>query len=597
MTYLLLTGVRAEAKVYHMADYGVKPGKNKNLTQRLGEAIRKIKNTHPKGDSIILDFTSGHYHFYPDKRMRETYYISNHDQDNPQNTALVISQMEHVRIEGNGSKFLFHGNMLPIIIDRSSDCTISHLDIDFPNPHIFQMEVVGNKGSQGLTFKMAPWVKCRIGKNSQLEAYGHGWTATPTTGIVFEPQTRHIVYHTGDIFYSTKGVKKIGKNLYFAPHWNDKELKLRPGMIVAMRTWDRPAPGIFVTESQNVTLRDVHVRYARGMGLLAQMTQNITLDGFGVCLDTLQRQNANSKTEAQTSQRYFTTQADATHFSGCKGRIVSINGLYEGMMDDAINVHGTYLKVTKVIDDHTIQAAYMHEQTYGFKWGEVGDSLRFILTPTMDYLPRDYHISAITPDSENQKEGVKTFEIQLKEPLSDEIKTAKNCGVENLTWTPEVIFAHNTIRNNRARGALFSTPRQVIVRDNLFDHISGSAILLCGDCNGWYETGACRDVQITHNRFINCLTSMYQFTEAVISIYPEIPDLNHQQTYFHGGKADAISITDNYFENFGHPLLYAKSVDGLLFKDNQIKSNQDFKPFIPCDTQVRLERVTHASVQ
>lgn len=37
----------------------------------------------------------------------------------------------------------------------------------------------------------------------------------------------------------------------------------------------------------------------------------------------------------------FTTQADATHFSGCKGKITSCNGLYEGMMDDAINVHGT----------------------------------------------------------------------------------------------------------------------------------------------------------------------------------------------------------------------------------------------------------------
>ena len=31
-----------------------------------------------------------------------------------------------------------------------------------------------------------------------------------------------------------------------------------------------------------------------------------------------------------------------------------------------------------------------------------------------------------------------------------------------------------------------------------FDHTSGTAILLCGDCNGWYETGACREVIIRH---------------------------------------------------------------------------------------------------
>ena len=39
-------------------------------------------------------------------------------------------------------------------------------------------------------------------------------------------------------------------------------------------------------------------------------------------------------------------------------------------------------------------------------------------------------------------------------------------------------FAGNTVRNNRARGALFSTPRRTVVEDNLFDHTSGTAILL-----------------------------------------------------------------------------------------------------------------------
>ena len=54
---------------------------------------------------------------------------------------------------------------------------------------------------------------------------------------------------------------------------------------------------------------------------------------------------------------------------------------------------------------------------------------------------------------------------------------------------------------------------------------------------GRYETGACRDVTIRRNRFVNALTSLYQFTEAVISIYPEIHDLEGQKEYFHGGRA------------------------------------------------------------
>lgn len=60
--------------------------------------------------------------------------------------------------------------------------------------------------------------------------------------------------------------------------------------------------------------------------------------------------------------------------------------------------------------------------------------------------------------------------------------------------------------------------------------------------NGWFETGACRDVTIRRNRFINALTNMFQFTNAIISIYPEIPNLKDQQKYFHGGKDGGIVI-------------------------------------------------------
>ena len=158
-------------------------------------------------------------------------------------------------------------------------------------------------------------------------------------------------------------------------------------------------------------------------------------------------------------------------------------------------------------------------------------------------------------------------------------------------------FAGNTVRNNRARGALFSTPRRTVVEDNLFDHTSGTAILLCGDCNGWYETGACRDVLIRRNRFVNALTSLYQFTNAVISIYPEIPELERQQQYFHGGQGRGIVIEDNEFDLFDAPLLYAKSVDGLWFRRNVIRRNTDYPPFHFNRDTFRLERVTNVHIE
>ena len=126
----------------------------------------------------------------------------------------------------------------------------------------------------------------------------------------------------------------------------------------------------------------------------------------------------------------------------------------------------------------------------------------------------------------------------------------------------------------------------------VIDHTSGTAILLCGDCNGWYETGACRDVQIRRNRFVNALTNLFQFTNAVISIYPEIPDLANQQYFFHSG----IVIEENEFETFDQPILYAKSVDGIVFRNNVIRQNNAFLPFHWNNYRFLLEKVVHEQI-
>lgn len=569
-------------QVYDMSRFGIVPGKKSNMSARMEKALAKIKKESREGESLILKFKPGTYHFYPEGAAERVYYISNHDQTNPKRVGIALEDLKSVTLEGNGAEFVFHGQMIPVSMLRSSDCTLQDFSIDFANPHIAQVQIVKNEGEKGITFRPAPWVDYRVTKDSIFETYGKGWTLHPMSGIAFEEKTRHIVYRTSDIACPTKGCTQVGENLIYAPRWKDS--RLPEGTVVAMRSWDRPTPGIFLSHNTHTTLKNVKVHYAQGMGLLAQLCDGITMEGFGVCL------------KGDTDVRYFTTQADATHFSQCKGKITSVNGLYEGMMDDAINVHGTYLKVLRRVDDHTLAARYMHDQSWGFDWGFAGDSVQFIRSQTMELLDGRNCIERITASDQSTAEGAREFLIRFVQPLPNEIGGQEDFGIENLTWTPEVYFAHNVVRNNRARGALFSTPRQTVVEHNLFDHTSGTAILLCGDCNGWYETGACRDVVIRHNRFVNSLTSMFQFTNAVISIYPEIPDLEHQVKYFHGGKPGAIRITDNEFEVFDAPVLYAKSVDGLVFERNKISTNSDYKPFHWNQSRFLLEKVNRAEI-
>ncbi|HHV86015.1 MAG TPA: alpha-1,3-galactosidase B [Petrimonas sp.] len=541
--------------------FNVKPGTKEDASVaavRLVGQLQSRKGTAP----IIITIPKGRYDFYPDSAFVREYYISNHDQDNPKKVGFALEGLQNVTIDGQGSEFIFHGRMIPFAILKGRNITLKNFSIDFELPALRQLNILEvNVGNNELLAEIYPQGNYRI-DNEQLVLLGEGYEVIPRGSMAFRPDKR-LTYMRSDVGFNPQSVTEVSPNILRIKGW-DEVKKTSPDERYVLRSWYRPTPGIFISECTNTVLENVKVHYAEGMGMLAQMSENITLDGFSVCL------------KGAEDPRFFTTQADATHFSACKGVIISKNGLYEGMADDAINIHGTYLRITRRVNDNTLQARYMHPQSWGFKWGETGDSIQFVESEKMELAGNHVNtIASIKAIDKPTEFGAKEFEITFADALPQEISETGKFGIENLTQTPEVIFSNNIIRNNRARGALFSTPRRVVCENNLFDHTHGTAILLCGDCNGWYETGACKEVIIRNNRFINALTATYQFTNAIISIYPEIPNLKEQQQFFHSG----IVIEDNTFETFDRPLVYAKSTNGLIFRNNTVTCNTEFEPF------------------
>ena len=460
-----------------------------------------------------------------------------------------------------------------------SNLTLRNFSIDFATPYLRQLQITEvDSLHNSVKARLYPEGNYKIHDN-KLSFTGEDYEEKPFGGMVFAPN-KHLSYRRADVPFSPTKIVELAPNEFYIEGMG-KSPFLQVGERFVLRTYSRPTPAIFVTESKNITLENITIHNVQGMGLLAQLTENMTLDKFRVAIE-------------EGSERFFTTQADATHFSACKGKIRSVNGLYEGMADDAINVHGTYLKVITRENDYTIKAQYMHPQSWGFLWGKKGDRVQFVAAKTMESIgDKTYKIHQIKAVDKPTEVGAKIFEITFDKPLPAEVKPDTPCGVENLTWTPKVLFKNNIVRNNRARGALFSTPKKVVCSNNLFDHTHGAAILLCGDCNGWYETGACRNVSIKNNHFVNALTANYQFTNAIISIYPEIPNLEAQQKYFHSN----IRIEDNVFETFDEPILYAKSVENLIYRNNKIIKNQDFKPFHWNKEHFKLERTKNVKIK
>lgn len=545
-------------KALLFSEFGASASATENASPASVKLVAHLAELNGKTPQTVL-IPKGTYHFHEDGAAERSYYISNHDQVNPKRVGLALENLKNVTIDGQGSQLVFHGRMVAISLINCENVTLKNFSIDFEPPHLRQLTAESfDKDHNALICRVTPEGDYEI-TNNKFIATGPGYQQPLFVAMAFD-SVGHLAYRKADMDFGKAHLEEISPNILRMTGFEANPQNI--GNRYVLRSYYRPNPGIFISKSTDTKLENIQIHYAEGMGLLAQMSENIHLDSFSVSLKKI-------------DSRVFTTQADATHFSGCKGIIISENGVYEGMADDAINVHGTYLKMTNRTAPNKITARYMHNQAWGFTWGEVGDTIQLVESRRMEVVQSFNRIKSIKPIDQPTDDGAKEFEIELEQDLPAEVTNKASIGIENLTWTPQVIFRNNTIRNNRARGTLFSTPKRVVCEDNLFDHTHGTAILLCGDCNGWYETGACKEVIIRNNKFINSLTSYYQFTNAIISIYPEIPDLEGQKQYFHSG----IIIENNLFETFDAPLLYAKSTDGITFRNNTIRTNNDYIPF------------------
>ena len=543
-----------KAVTFRGEDFGLKPGSSTDQSGALRKAIDALRAA--PGSTLVLE--KGTYHFRRTGALNKHYHPSNHDQPDWQPVSIPLVDLRDVTLDGGGSLFLFHGQVQPVLVQDTAGLTVKNLSLDYAIPPDSQGTVtrVGN-GFYEMSIDATKYPH-KI-ENGWITFTGENWEAPDGShGIVFSGKTGEIVPKTGDFAYRGE-LTVIRPGHYRVARDIGKSGVARGDLITLRHGWDRPHPGMVLYRAKDTRLLNLVIHASHGMALLAQRSENIHLKGGGVF-------------PRQGTGRRFSAGADATHFSNCRGSIIAEGGRYEGMMDDAINVHATCLRIEQKTGSRVIRCRYVHNQAYGFETFLPGETLRFI------------RAKWLTPRSPNKVESVrwidnKQLEITLEDPIPADLGPGD--AVENADWFPSVQFRNNTVRNNRARGSLFTTPHPVVIEGNTFETIAGSAILLAGDANGWYESGACRDVLIRNNTFRNNLTSRFQFTEAIISIFPEIPDLKGQKQCYHRN----VRITGNTFETFDVPLVFAISTDGLTFSNNKVVYNDDYRawkkpPFI-----------------
>ncbi|MFD2257727.1 right-handed parallel beta-helix repeat-containing protein [Luteolibacter algae] len=540
-----LSTALANARDINVADFGIIPGKDASLP--LNELILSV------GDEpdVTLIFPKGDYDFYPDRALEKYRAVANHD-NSLKRIAFPLMDCKNITINGGDSRFIFHGRIVPFVLDGSSGVTLKNFSIDWKRPFQSELKVVEHSANgKAITVEIDSDEFPYTIEKGQILFDHYDWQDPIATNILFDPKTRSPMHETRDYSLNPRhpmSAKKLDGNRVELTASFSKKLPPVGSVIVTYGSHptSRLAPAIHASDSKDIIIDNVTVYAAGGMGLIAERCENLKLDHMVV---------------TSTDKRLISTRADATHFIGCKGTIELEHCLFEHMLDDGINVHGAYVIIDEYLGQKNFLCTISHFQQWGLTFAEAGDKIMVMDRSTV--LPLfEGTVESVRPINE------KHFMVTL-ENVPAEIPQGP-LSMENMTWYPDLVMTHNVIRENRARSALITTKGKVTVTENYFSS-QMHGILIEGDNNVWYESGAVEDVTIANNTFVNI---GYEGADR----YPlyASPLLNDEQRFGDGRYHRNINFTGNSIKSFNGLIAYSNSVEGLNISDNTIELSSDY---------------------
>lgn len=540
----LAGGVLADTagKKVMITDYGYEPGSRSNVIPALTAALKECRSL----DSAILVFPRGRYDFWQDFGSSERF-----------TTGIRMEGLKNVTLEGNGSEFIFHGNMQIMNIRDCENIRIQDFSADWDHPFIYQGRYV-EAGDDHVVIEFDPNEYPYVIEEGQFFLTGEGWKAKPTGYCnLFDKDTREILYKSHD-----------GNN---SAVFNGKAEEIKPGLVrFHGKTNIKPEAGTYTTlmagrymttgidisGSKDIYLKDLTIYHALSHGVFGRYTENITMD------------NASMRTNDRKG-RVFSIIADASHFQNCRGKIKVVNCAHTGAMDDFINVQGGYTKIESIAGPSEVLVS----RDRGI--GSAGSEIWFV-NPVLCQRSEIRTVKSVERSGDG---GNAVIRVTFDQPLPAGVGAGDY--MENRTWTPEVeIQKCRILKQHRARGILVTTPKSVVIEDNYF-RTAGTAILIEGDMDYWYESGACRDVTIRNNVFEDCLTSgsitgnRWEWGEAIVTITPSHRPQDEGSVPYHQN----IRIENNTIKTFDIPLVHARSVGTLTFKGNEIIRTGTFQPY------------------
>ncbi len=527
-------------------------GSEQNMTPEVMKAIHALRQAG--GGSLL--FEQGDYHFYEEGTETKYYAVSNNAAGNKQ-IVFPLEEMENVTVDGNGARFVIHGKIFPFASDQCKNITLKNIRFD-RNCHTHIKLRIRDITEQGFGLEidrdLYPF-RVRNGSLMFRREWGEYSGIDRLFSLHSSDRIRVRYLFTGDCKASPKGLPTPFM-------WADAE-ETEWGVQLTYRSVEDACPCLyeegenlclfldggrendllFFNECEDVRIENITIRQAMGMGVIAQLCRNITVNGLrcdydekaaGVCVT-----------------------ADTMHFVNCDGALTISDCHITHSEDDILNVHGMYTLLHSAMENE-LHLRIMHKEQFGFCPYRAGDRLTLIDQDTMEIL------GAFLVSEYSFANG-ETDQILLGGSFAygfEQVLAASSVLVENPDRMPDLHLHHNYFYH--FPHLRISGGGDLLIEENHIERGRAAALLL--DLSKyWYESGRIRNLIFRRNRMIDCnaLGAEKGFIQIGVSGFENATAPKIHET---------IEISDNEFYGISNYAIRAGGVKNLIIKNNRTDS-------------------------
>lgn len=519
--------------------HGAAPNSGQDATVPFRQALAAAKAAE---GPVTLVVPPGRYDFdLASATVRDCHTSNSTETGSPQrHIALDLTDIDQLTIEGPGATLMMRGQMTMLVAERCHGLTLRGLEFDFERPTFSEITAV-EKGANYWIGAVHPDSDYQILNGNSLRWIGPGMDPGYDQIQRYDPATRTVTRNNNDPIGSPTAITDAGAGrLRFEGGGLGNVV---PGITYQFRRARRNEVGMWFNRCSDVAMEDVAVRAMHGFGILAQFTENLTYSRLTVAPEA-------------GGGRTCASPADVLHFSGCKGTVRVLDSTLSAAHDDALNVHGTHLRIVAQPAARQFRLRFMHHQSWGFQAFVPGDEIEFVHKNTL--LPFG---SAVVTEVQMVSDYEQLITIDRDPPAGIVVNSDV---VENLTWTPTFEMINCDVAQIPTRGILLTTRRPILIQGNRFFRTAMHGILIEDDAAGWYESGPVHDLTVRGNSFFEC-------AERVIHINPE--------NSTHSGPVHKnITVEDNIFTLSGNGAADAKSTDDLAITGNLFRMRNGTTP-------------------